>query len=360
VTGEVTAVEASARRLTLKADGGNAVTVSVAEGAAVVRAKPGAKSLADATASNLEAVAVGDRVLVRGARSEDGASLTARQVVVMAKDDIAQKQEAERADWRKRGILGTVTAVDPAGGEITLQIGRGAAARTLVLPTAGRKVAFRRYAPDSIKFGDAKPSTVAEVKVGDELRALGDRGPGDKTFLAEQAVFGSFRLVAGSVTGIEPGKNEVTLRDDESGRKLTVAVGPDARLRRLPTEMAARLARRRSGGEGPGGQADAPRPEGGGPGQVGSGGERPQWGRGGSGGAEDLLERMPSTTLADLKVGDRILVSSTKGGDASRLNAIALVAGLEALGGPQSTGRAPRGPESMLPPELLDLGMSLQ
>jgi hypothetical protein len=368
--GEVTTVETSARRFSLKADNGNTVAVSVAEGASVLRAKPGAKSLTEAAASTLEEVAVGDRVLVRGNRSADGTSLAARQVVVMAKDDIAKKQEAERADWRKRGVLGTVTAVDSAGGEITLQVGRGPVARTLVLPTTGRTVAFRRYAPDSIKFGDAKPSSLAEVKVGDELRAVGERSPDEKTFLAEQAVFGSFRLVAGSVTALEPGKSEFTLRDEASGAKLTVAVGPDARLRHLPPEMAARLSRRRDGEGAPGGAASA-RPEGGAPRSEGPPGgaqaprpegapERPQWGRGPGGGGEDLLERMPPTTFADLKVGDRILVSSTKGGEASRLNAIALVTGLEALAAPPTPGRAARGPESNLPPELMDLGMSLQ
>jgi hypothetical protein len=365
--GEVTAVDAASRRLVLKADGGNTVAVPVAEGASVLRAKPGAKSLAEAAVAALEEIAVGDRVLVRGARSADGASLAARQVVVMAKDDIARKQEAERADWRRRGVLGTVTAIDPAAGEITLQVGRGPAARTLVLPTSGRAVTFRRYAADSVKFGDAQPSTVAEVKVGDELRALGDRNADEKTFLAEQAVFGSFRLVTGIVGAVEPAKNEVTLRDEESGKKLTVAVGPDARLRRLPPEMAARLARRRPGGEGAPAQGDAPRPEGGAPRAAGGGerpdgggGPRPAWGRSPGGGTEDILERMPVTTLADLKVGERILVSSTKGGDASRLNAIALVTGLEALAMPQGSGRAARGPESSLPPELMDLGMSIQ
>lgn len=353
LVGEVTAREASSRRLTLKADDGTAVTVTVRDGASVVRAKPGAKTLAEAAASTLEEVAVGDRVLVRGDRSEDGASFAARQVVVMAKEDIARKQEAERADWRRRGVLGTVTAVDKAAGEITLQVGRGAMARPLVLQTAGRAVTFRRYAPDSVKFSDAKPSTLAEVKVGDELRALGDRSSDEKTFLAEQAVFGSFRLVAGSVTAVEPGKSEVTFRDEESGKKVTVAVGPDARLRHLPPEMAARLARRQQG-EGAPGPAQAPRPQAG-------GGARPEWGRGSGGGGEDLLERMPATTLADLKVGERILVSSTKGGDASRLTAIALVSGLEALSSPAPVaGRAARGPESTLPPELMDLGMSIQ
>jgi hypothetical protein len=39
------------------------------------------------------------------------------------------------------------------------------------------KVELRRYAPDSIKFGDAKMSTFSEVQVGDLLRALGERAP---------------------------------------------------------------------------------------------------------------------------------------------------------------------------------------
>lgn len=351
LVGEVTAKAASG--LTLKADDGAAVTVTLKDGASVVRAKPGAKTLAEAVAATLEEVAVGDRVLVRGDRSEDGASFAARQVVVMAKEDIARKQEAERADWRRRGVLGTVTAVDATAGTITLQVGRGVQARTLVLETSGRTVTFRRYAPDSVKFSDAKPSTLAEMKVGDELRALGDRGPDEKTFLAEQAVFGSFRLVAGSVTAVAPEKGEVTFRDEESGKKVTAVAGPDARLRRLPPEMAARLARRRQG-EGAPGSTQSARPEAG----V---GPRPEWGRGSGGGGEDILERMPATTLADLKVGERILVSSTTGGDASRLTAIALVSGLEALSAPAPTaGRAARGPESTLPPELMDLGMSIQ
>jgi hypothetical protein len=364
--GEVVAVDAASRRLTLKAEDGKSVEVSVAEGAPILKAKPGARSLADATATSLREIAVADRVLVRGVWSADGTSLVAQRLVVMAKDDIARKQEAERSDWRRRSVLGTVTAVDAATGELTLQVGRALAARSVLVPTSGRTVVFRRYAPDSVKFADAKPSSLAEVKVGDELRALGERSADDKAFLAEQVVFGSFRLVVGSVTAVVAARQELTVRDEESGQKLTVTVGPDARLRRLPPEMAARFARRRQRGEGAPGRGDAPRPgqrpppggsganEGGEPGV----GPRPQWGSGPGTGSEDLLERMPSTTLAEVKVGDRVLVSSTKGGDASRLNAIAMVAGLEAMGPPPASGRAARSPDSGLPPELMDAGMS--
>ena len=334
VIGEVAARDLVAHRLTLKPDGGGPVEVTVQERATILRTRPGAPSLADATPVPLEEIVVGDRVLARGALSDDKGSLAARQLVVMTRDDIARKQEAERAEWRRRGVLGVVTAVDAEKGEITLRIGRVALSQPLVVETAERKVAFRRYAPDSVKFSDARPSALGEVRVGDQLRALGDRGPDGSRLLAEQVVFGTFRTVSGTITTMDGGRNEVKMRAEESRRTLTVSVGPDARVRRLPPEMGARLAR-----------ADGPPPEG----RRGS--------REPGGGPEDLLERMPATTLAELKPGDRILVASTEGSDPARLNAIALVAGLEALQPAAASGRAARGPDVGLPGDLLDLGM---
>ena len=335
VIGEVAARDLVARRLTLKPDAGGSVEVTVQERATILRTKPGAPTLADATRVPLEEVVVGDRVLARGALSDDKGSLAARQLVVMTRDDIARKQEAERNEWRRRGVLGVVTAVDPDKGEIRLRVGRMALGQPLVVETADRNVVFRRYAPDSVKFSDARPSALGEVRVGDQLRALGDRGPDGSGLAAEQVVFGTFRTVSGTVTAVDRGRNEVMMRAEESRRTLTVTVGPDARVRRLPPEMGARLAR---AGEGP-----------------------PPEGRRGSrepaGGPEDLLERMPVTTLAELKAGDRILVASTEGSDPGRLNAIALVAGLEALRPAAASGRAARGPDVGLPGDLLDLGM---
>ena len=335
VIGEVTARDLVARRLTLKPDAGDAVEVTLQEHATVLRTKPGAPTLADSTPVPLEQIVVGDRVLARGALSDDRGSLAARQVVVMTRDDIARKQEAERAEWRRRGVLGVVTAVDAEKGEITLRVGRMAPSQPLLVETADRKVAFRRYAPDSVKFSDTRPSALGEVRVGDQLRALGDRTPDGARVAAEQIVFGTFRTVPGTVTAIDPGKNEVTMRADDTRRPLTVTVGPDARVRRLPPEMAARLSRFAGGG-----------------GDEGRRGSREP-----SAGPEDLLERMPAITLAELKAGDRILVASTEGGDPGRLNAIALVSGLEALRPAAASGRAARGAEIGLPADLLDLGM---
>ncbi len=46
---------------------------------------------------------------------------------------------------------------------------------------------------------------------------------------------------------------------------------------------------------------------------------------------QEMLERLPTIALADVKVGDTIIVSSTKGADPARLTAIALVAGADTL-----------------------------
>ena len=317
----MTAVEVAARRLTVKTDAGPSVEVRAEEQTAFLKARPGSSTLDDAAPARLEDVAVGDRVLARGRLADDKASLAARQVVVMTRGDLTAKQNAERAEWRRRGILGVVSAVDPIGGEITLQARRMGGARPVVIAAAGPGVRFRRYAPDSVKFSDARPSALGDVRVGDQLRALAERSADGNRFVPEQIVFGTFRTVSGAVVRIDA-RGELTVRDEASPRPVRVAVGPDTRLRRfsIPTRFA------RDGGAGP----------------------------------EDMLELLPPITLAEIKPGDRVLVSSTKGSDPARLNAIALVAGLEGLGPPRAArGRTGRDGEGELPPELMDLGMSL-
>lgn len=360
--GSITAIDAAQRRLTARSDAGGALWIAVADKARLVRARPGAKDLADAAPVTFEALSVGDRILVRGAFNEDRSAMAARQVVVMTHEDIASRHEAERADWARRGILGVVTEVDPKSGEITLQMRRFGGPSAIVLPTQSRAVVFRRYAPDSVKFSDALPSQLSEVQVGDQLRALGERSPDGAHFQAEQIVFGTFRTVAGEVESVDAAKGALTLHDDESGHSLAVTVGPDARIRWLPPELAARLSGRPgAGSEGGGPEGMRPRairPEGGPPPREagGPGGEKARPWRGGGGG-QDILERLPPATLAELKPGERVLVSSTKGADPSKLTAIALVAGLDALRPAAAAGRMGRGTDVGIPADLMDLGM---
>jgi hypothetical protein len=50
-----------------------------------------------------------------------------------------------------------------------------------------------------------------------------------------------------------------------------------------------------------------------------------------SGDLQEMFDQMPLVTLQDLKPGDAVLVSSTKGADPARITAIAIVTGVGPL-----------------------------
>ncbi|HEX3253582.1 MAG TPA: hypothetical protein VHS05_29380 [Pyrinomonadaceae bacterium] len=332
--GEVKSIDAAAKQLTIKTDAGSTVTVSVSDKTTYKKLAPGEQSLTNATDVTFADLGEGDRVMARGTVSDDRKSVPASMVIVMTKGDLAKKQEAERAEWRRRGILGVITALKPEAKEITIS-NRTIAGTQSVVVALNDKTEMRRYAPDSIKFGDARPSEFGELKVGDQLRALGDRTEDPLHFKAQKVVTGSFRTVGGVVTAVDPATGEIKINELEKKHPLTIVIKHDAVLRRFPAEgMMGGF------GRGPGGPGGAPppagggqqaqggapaRPQGGGPGGPGSPGGRPGFN------INDMLERLPTITIAEVKVGDTIIVSSTQGVDPTRLTAISLVAGADTL-----------------------------
>jgi hypothetical protein len=336
--GEVKSIDAAAKQLTIKTDAGSTVTVSLSDKTTYKKLAPGEQSLTNATDVTFADLGEGDRVMARGTVAADRKSVPALMVIVMTKGDLAKKQEAERAEWRRRGILGVITALKPEAKEITISNRTLAGTQSVVIATSD-KTEMRRYAPDSIKFGDAKPAEFGELKVGDQLRALGDRTEDPLHFNAQKVVTGSFRTVAGVVTAIDPATGEIKINELEKKHPLTIVIKHDAVLRRFPSEMGAMG----GFGRGPGGPGGGAPPAGGGAppagGQSGQGGgQRPQGGGPGGGGPgggrfniNDMLERLPTITVADVKVGDTIIVSSTQGVDPTRLTAISLVTGADTL-----------------------------
>ncbi len=335
--GEVKTIDAAAKQLTVKTDAGSMVTVTLSDKTTYKKLAPGEKTLANATDLTFADLGEGDRVMARGTVSADQKSVPAQQIIVMTKGDLAKKQEAERMEWRRRGILGVITALKPDTHEITISNRTMAGTQAVVIPVSD-KTEMRRYAPDSIKFGDAKPSSFTELKVGDQLRALGDRTEDPLRFNPQKVVTGSFRTVGGVVSSVDAATGEIHIKELEKKTPLTIVIKQDAVLRRFPSEMGA------MGGFGrPGG---GPAPAGGGAPAAGGGagagngaqGQRPQ-GAGGPGGPRpgggfninDMLERLPTISIADVKVGDTIIVSSTQGADPTRLTAISLISGADTL-----------------------------
>ncbi|HSL55735.1 MAG TPA: hypothetical protein VK868_15130 [Pyrinomonadaceae bacterium] len=333
--GEVKTIDASAKQLTIQTDAGSTVTVSLSDKTTYKKLAPGETSLTNASDVTFADLAEGDRIMARGTVAADFKSVPATMVIVMTKGDLAKKADAERAEWRRRGILGVITALKPDTKEITISNRTMAGMQSIVIPVTD-KTEMRRYAPDSIKFGDAKPSNFSELKVGDQLRALGDRGEDPLRFTPQKVVTGSFRTVGGVVTAIDPATGEIKINELEKKTPLTIVIKQDAVLRRFPAEMGMGFGARPGGGPGgPGGGAPAAAP---GQGATAQGPQRPQGaggpgGPGGSGGRNinDMLERLPTISIADVKVGDTIIVSSTQGVDPTRLTAISLVAGADTL-----------------------------
>ncbi len=335
--GEVKVIDSPAKQLIIKTDAGSLVTVALGDKTVFMRLAPGEKTLTNAAKIAFTEVGEGDRVWARGKVADDHKSVPATALIVMNKVDIAKKQEQERAEWKRRGVLGIITAVKPETKEVTISSSSMAGKQSIVIPVSD-KVEMRRYAPDSIKFADAKVATFDELKVGDQVRALGDRSADGTAFTAEKVVTGSFRMVSGVVTAVDAATGEVKITDVQTKQPLTIVVKQDAVLRRFPSEMGGMMMMGR-GGPGangaPGGQtpssgqgANRPQP-GAAPGGPGGGGGM----RAGGGGPniQDLIERLPTIAVADVKVGDTIIVSSTKGADPTRLTAISLISGADTL-----------------------------
>jgi hypothetical protein len=354
VLGDVLTVDATSKQIYLKTDAGAVVIVTVSDATRILKNPPGETKLDKATPMQLSEIAAGDRVLALGKPSADGKTLVGpRVVVVNTKTDIAAKHEAERAEWRRRGIVGVVTALNPEAKEITIQTRTAEGPKPVVIPAGAPNVKLRRYAPDSVKFADAKPSTFEEVKVGDQLRAKGDRSEDGARFNAEEIVTGTFRIAIGTVAAVDAAKNEFTIKQAQGDQPLTVVVRPDSVLKQVPPEALAMMAGGGPGGPGAGGagggQAGGQRPggqgqgggqaqgagggqgagQGGGQGQGPGGGQRRMGGGGDM--IQQMLERLPPVTLAELKPGQMVIISSTVGADPTRVTAIQLVANIEPL-----------------------------
>jgi hypothetical protein len=327
------------------AESGGEITAQLTGSTKILRVPPGEKDLKNATALQAQDLQAGDRVLVRGQASANGDAhtITALSVIVMKQADVAAKQQHDRDEWQKRGVGGLVTKVDAATDTITISSGGMGATRSIAIHIV-KDTVLRRYAPDSVKFDDAKPAPIDQIKAGDQLRALGTRNADGSEVSAEEVVSGAFRNIAGIIKSIDAANNTMTVQDAITKSAVVVKVSPDSQMKKLPAEMAQRIAMRLKGPAAGGGSSDQQgthgqvQGAGGGQGAAASGGGTragADSGRGpGGNGPPDfqrMLSRLPNSTLADLQKGDAVMIVSTEGTDSGAVTAITLLAGVDAI-----------------------------
>jgi hypothetical protein len=307
------------------------VTVAVPAAAKVLVVPPGSKDLKAATAGSLSDVASGDKAIVTGTAGDTPSSLNAVRVILMKADAIAQTHAAEDAAWAKGGG-GLVKSVDAAAGKIVISSGMKMTT-VLVTPTT----IVRRYSGDSVRFADAKVSTLAMVRPGDQLRVRGAKAA-DGTITADELVAGTFRNYSGLIASIDTTAGTITLKDLTTKKTVTVAVTSSSDVHRLPPMLAARVAAQMKGGAagapagGP--PAGGPPAGGGGYGGPGAGGPPSDAARAGRAGMDlsAMLSRLPAETLSGLKVGEAVMIVATApSADAEKSTAVTLLTGVDAV-----------------------------
>jgi hypothetical protein len=313
-------------------DSGGEITATLSPGTKIIRVPPGEKDLKNAVPLTAQDLQAGDRVLVRGQASADGHAIAALGIIVMKQGDVSAKQQREREDWQKRGIDGLVSTVDVGNGTITISTG-GLGATQKVAVLTSRKTVLRRYAAGSVKFEDAKPAPLDQIKPGDQLRARGTKNSDASELTAEEVVSGTFRNIKGTVSAIDVAANTLTVEDLIRKAPVVVKVAADTQLKKLPPEIAQRIAMRLKGAGSDNGARQNASAEGSAPSGNGSPGMRGNGGMQGGNGASNLqrmMSRMPNSTLADLQKGDVVMLLSTDGGGDS-VTAITLLAGVEPI-----------------------------
>lgn len=330
----------SGNTITLTTDAGSDVTVLIHDATKLVRIAPGQKDLKDATPIALTDLQAGDRILVRGSLADDGKSVLAASVIAMTKADITDKQSREREEWQRHGTGGLVSSIDPVTNSITVSLPAIGEKKNVAIHLS-KDTILRRYAPDSVKFDDARPAPLDQIKPGDQLRARGTPNPDGSELTATEIVSGTFRNIAGTISAIDASANTLTVQDLATKKPVTMKITAESQLRKLLPPMAQRIAARLKGvpaDAAPPGAASSASVNSAQPARPGSTASGPGGfggsGRPGGGGSPDLqqaINRMPAATLADLQKGDAVMVVATESGSNGVPCAITLLAGVEPI-----------------------------
>jgi hypothetical protein len=335
--------------LTIKTTQGDSRQVQVPTNAILKRIEPGQTNLSSAVDMQYSDLAVGDRVLVNLDPASTSTVPAALRVVAIKAADVQKKQQLEAEAWQ-RGAGGLVKSVDPSSGVIVVSTGAGPTAQTVTVKTTQSTI-LKRYAPGSVRFDEAAAAPITAIQPGDQVRARGPKTA--DTLTADEVVSGGFRNISGTITSIDPASSTLVVKDLVTKKQVTIRMGAETQMRRLPDRMATFIAMRlkgQTGGYGGGAYGGAARPPnaaagnatagspatssaGGNAGGAGPGAQRgPGGGAGAGGGMGDLsqaLSRAPTVKLSDLQKGEAVMVVSTQA--ESDVTAITVLAGVEPL-----------------------------
>jgi hypothetical protein len=340
IIGVVSAADEATHSLTVKLDVGESYKVSVVATTKLLRLAPGETQLSKAQPIQFNDISIGDRVLAQGPLNDAEKTVEALRVIDMSQADLAKKHQQEQADWQHRSVAGTATVKDEQNGALTLRLPAMMADGQLVKVAVSNKTIYKRYIPDSVKYADAKPSTLAEIETGDQVRVLGNKDDAG-TVQAEQVVSGAFVTLAATVVSVDAAAGLVQAKNMQNGKPLTIKITADSNLRRMPPMGSGAAGGGQAGAWAGGAGGGQQRPVGAASGappavaQAGPGNGAPGGAPGGGqrrgGDISRLIEHMDKIAVDALKPGETIVVASSRGGKPDEVTAVTLLAGADFL-----------------------------
>ena len=321
--GTLTGFRAETAEVEVKPDAGEMVLGKLTTETLAQRIAPGEKDLKKAEAIQVTELAKGDRVLV----TLEPDSPRIRRIVVMSATEIAHRNDSDRMDWQKRGVAGVVAAKN--GNQLTLK-NKSMAGEVQTTVTFSDRTSIKRYAPDSVKFADAQPGKLADINVGDQVRARGEKSADGLSVAAQDVVFGTFVIAAGTIGSVDLEAKEIKLKELGTNKLLTVKLTADSQIKQM-FAMPAMGGGMPQGGPPNGGRGGMP--QGGAPMAGGPGGP-PNGGRGGAPGGFDInqmIDHIPAAKLEDLKPGSTVVITSTKGAKSDQFTAIMVLSNADML-----------------------------
>lgn len=297
LVGTVVTVDPSFKKLSVKEDKtGTEYSVSLENTKTFLKVAPGSKDLKTASRFNPTDLNAGDRVSIRGYKM-DGVpnGVAAASVLLMSARDLQQVHQEEMEAW-KNSTAGLVSTVDAATKQLKITVRTPAGPK--VIAVDGSNARFTRYSPASPKTPTA--SQLSEIQPGDQVRVIGTSNQDGSIITAQKVYSGTFRTISGTITAVSPDGKEITVANRRTQQPVQLAVTSDSAIRKLPPEMAMRLAHT----------------------------------TGPAGGGNDLsqmLEQVDKISVSDLKPGEAVIASGGAGAGSTGLTATNIIVGVEPL-----------------------------
>ncbi|HTA42435.1 MAG TPA: hypothetical protein VK789_08310 [Bryobacteraceae bacterium] len=342
--GTVEKIDTAGKVLSIKPDKADETSVKFDDKTQFLRLPAGVTDTKQATRAAASDVATGDRVIARLRAGEEGQP--AVFLYFENKAELAQRKEKTAEEWKKDGVTGIASNVDPAGKKLVISVRAAGPPKDVTLDVSGN-VDATRYNPEN---GKNDPSTVASIRVGDQVTVIGQKNADVTEIKVEAITSGFYKTLPVQIKSIDAAAGQILATDIASKKPITITVNADTSLKKLDDATALQLARRlnptfqnengrgRGGRGGGGAAADGGAPAQGGGfargGDAAAGGGQGRGGRGGGGRGIDLgriIDQQPSIMLTDLKVGEPIVVAGAATDDLSKLRALKLIAGVDPI-----------------------------